>query len=123
MRETFEKQILERPDDREKYAVYADWLTERGDPRGELIQLQLKIEDKSVGAKERTEMRAREAKVLAEHAQTWLGALAGPLLDVGEQEGWQFGYRHRWRWGFLDTIEAAQLTPELVRALRASPET
>ncbi|HEY0254544.1 MAG TPA: WGR domain-containing protein [Kofleriaceae bacterium] len=36
-----EKAILANPFDREAYAVFADWLQEQGDPRGELISLQL----------------------------------------------------------------------------------
>ena len=34
-----EARIVERQDDRDLYAVYGDWLTERGDPRGELVAI------------------------------------------------------------------------------------
>jgi uncharacterized protein (TIGR02996 family) len=47
--------------------VYADFLQERGDPRGELIALQILHRDTS-----------RERELLREHARTWLG----PLADV-----------------------------------------
>jgi uncharacterized protein (TIGR02996 family) len=42
-----EKAILANPFDREAYAVFADWLQEQGDPRGELISLQLANKDKA----------------------------------------------------------------------------
>ncbi len=124
MRGDFERDILDNPDDATKYAVYADWLTDRGDPRGELIHVQLKLEDASLSPAERDKIRAREAELFAAHARDFLGALAGPLLDQGEGDSdWDFGCRHRFRWGFLDTIETSSLTVELVRGLLASPET
>jgi uncharacterized protein (TIGR02996 family) len=43
---TLESAIAERPDERGGYEVYADWLGERGDPRGEWIHVQLAIEDR-----------------------------------------------------------------------------
>ncbi|HEX4456169.1 MAG TPA: WGR domain-containing protein [Kofleriaceae bacterium] len=41
-----EKAIAANPTDRDAYAVFADWLQEQGDPRGELIALQLGYKDK-----------------------------------------------------------------------------
>lgn len=38
--EALEAAIASSPDDRAGYLVYADWLNDRGDPRGELIALQ-----------------------------------------------------------------------------------
>jgi uncharacterized protein (TIGR02996 family) len=35
--------ILERPDDDARKLVYADWLEERGDPRGEYLRLMMKV--------------------------------------------------------------------------------
>ncbi len=37
----FLKNILDDPDEDANRLVYADWLEERGDPRGELIRLQV----------------------------------------------------------------------------------
>lgn len=59
-----EAAIVANPSDREAYAVFADWLQEQGDPRGELISLQLGYKDK-------------QAKQLIEkHADYFLGPLA-----------------------------------------------
>lgn len=59
-----EQAILNNPTDRNAFAVLADWLQEQGDPRGELISLQLGNKDK-------------QAKALIEkHAEYFLGPLA-----------------------------------------------
>lgn len=67
-----ERAILANPYDREAYAVFADWLQERGDPRGELISLQLAGND--VAAKQL--LAAQEAYFLgplAKHQQVYDG--------------------------------------------------
>jgi uncharacterized protein (TIGR02996 family) len=40
--------ILERPDDDARKLVYADWLEERGDPRGEYLRLMMKVRQERV---------------------------------------------------------------------------
>jgi uncharacterized protein (TIGR02996 family) len=42
-----EKAIVANPLDRDAYAIFADWLQEQGDPRGELIAMQLGNRDKA----------------------------------------------------------------------------
>lgn len=65
----FLKGIYENPDDDSLRAVFADWLTERGDPRGELISLQLAhAEGRATDASLK-----REASLLKKHAKDWLG--------------------------------------------------
>lgn len=124
MLEAFERAILEDSEDEARYRVYADWLTGQGDPRGELIQIQLNLEDASLAHADRDRARAREQELLAAHGAAFLGALAGPLLGPPESEGYtRFECQHRFRRGFLDTISASVLTVDLLRALRASPET
>jgi uncharacterized protein (TIGR02996 family) len=56
------------PDDDGPRAVYADWLCERDDPRGEFINLQL------ARAREPASLR-RERALLAEHGRAWMGAI------------------------------------------------
>src|SRR5262249_5755886 len=60
----------EDPDDPAPRAVLADFLAERGDPRGELITLQL------AGA---PATEKRELQLIRKHQFAWLGAF-GPLL-------------------------------------------
>lgn len=66
--------IWKTPDDDELRQVVADALGERGDPRGELITLQLLA---AADAKQRRRARA----LLDEHAATWLGPIAKLTLD------------------------------------------
>lgn len=60
-RADLEAAILDASDAREAYAVYADWLLERGDPAGELVAVQLALED----APDDPALRARERELLA----------------------------------------------------------
>ena len=71
--------VLEQPDDDDGFAVLADLLQERGDVRGELIQLQL-IER---GAKLDKEQRARKKQILKESADQLLGPLHPLVLKRG----------------------------------------
>jgi uncharacterized protein (TIGR02996 family) len=60
--------IYARPDDVQARAVFADWLTERDDPRGELITLQLSA----------TRTRAQDTRLnalLEAHGSDWAGPL------------------------------------------------
>ncbi|MFK7766055.1 MAG: TIGR02996 domain-containing protein [Mariniblastus sp.] len=43
--ETFLDLIDATPQDRDLRLIYADWLTERGDPRGDFLQLEIELED------------------------------------------------------------------------------
>lgn len=84
-----EKVILDNPDDKGGYLVYADWLTQQGDPRGELIVVQ------SAGKTE------REAELLAAHPfMRGIGETdrkhlrdAGPGIAAAT-----------WRWGFWESL-------------------
>ncbi|MGV3620687.1 MAG: TIGR02996 domain-containing protein, partial [Archangium sp.] len=66
----FLQRIAEQPDSKELRLVFADWLQEHGDPRGEVIALF-----------ERGELllseRRRIARATALHSHNWLGPLSG----------------------------------------------
>jgi uncharacterized protein (TIGR02996 family) len=80
--------IYAAPDDDGPRLVYADYLQQRGDPRGELIALQL-------AARPTREQRARASQLLAEHGKHWLG----PLAAMVKLTGMKFAR------GFLDSCE------------------
>lgn len=70
--------IFAAPEDDAPRIVYADWLSEIGDSRGELINLQL------ARAQGRTDeaSRAREYEILEpRNAERWLGAIAPVVFD------------------------------------------
>lgn len=66
--------VWSNPDDEDLRQVVADALTERGDPQGEFITLQL-LPTKNAA------QRRRERELLAEHAAAWLGAIGALALD------------------------------------------
>jgi uncharacterized protein (TIGR02996 family) len=72
--------IYERPEDDAPRAVYADWLLERDNPRGEFISLQLRAAKDEAAAK-------REAALLKKHHKAWLGPLDPVVRDVKFRRG------------------------------------
>jgi uncharacterized protein (TIGR02996 family) len=72
------------PDDDAPRRVYADALTERGDPQGELITLQcLATRDAA--------QQAREAELIAAYGTKWLGALAPVIANARFERGFLAG--------------------------------
>ncbi len=55
--------------------VYADWLTENDDPRGEFIVLQCRLASGKLGPKDVKAAKAREAELLEAHREEWFGPL------------------------------------------------
>lgn len=100
-----EAAIAANPLDRDPYVVFADWLQQQGDPRGELMSLQLSGKEEAAEA------------LLAEHEAYFLGPLAEHKLvyDEGgsnsvsslrtpeQEEAWQQIHTQafRWRNGFI----------------------
>jgi uncharacterized protein (TIGR02996 family) len=74
-------EVYAEPSDRVRRQVYADFLLERGDPRGELIALQLAD---GRGQLDRAGQRRIRA-LLREHQLTWLGPLAPVLVRAGSE--------------------------------------
>jgi uncharacterized protein (TIGR02996 family) len=81
LRQSLEDAIAEDPDDLASHMAYADHLVELGDPRGELIQVQLALEDEKLSAAKRKKLQAREEALLKQHARTWLGPMAAYWID------------------------------------------
>jgi uncharacterized protein (TIGR02996 family) len=80
--------ITEAPDDATARAVFGDWLQQAGDPRGELVQLQLQREarpdDRALAHREGVFVRRYRRYLL------------GPLADHdGVQMGWSAGFLER----------------------------
>ncbi len=103
-----EKAIVANPNDREAYAVYADWLMEQGDPRGELISLQLGNKD------------GQAKKLIEKHQDYFLGPLAAHqkvyddngnnsvshLRTSAQEKEWQklADQAFFWRHGFIHRV-------------------
>jgi uncharacterized protein (TIGR02996 family) len=63
--------VLAAPDDDAPRLVYADWLQQRHDPRGELIAVQCALGARPGDAA----LRKREEELLAQHGEAWAAAL------------------------------------------------
>ncbi|MEM9488334.1 MAG: TIGR02996 domain-containing protein [Myxococcota bacterium] len=88
----FLDQIAGAPDDDGLRLVYADWLSERGDPRGEFIVLQCKRASGRLSGDE----AMRERDLLSRNKERWLG----PLAEVIDPDSAVF------RRGFLSECRA-----------------
>jgi len=64
-------EVLARPDDDTPRLVLADWLTERGDPRGELIAVQCALARPLIREKAQ-ELAKQELDLLRAHGPTWV---------------------------------------------------
>jgi uncharacterized protein (TIGR02996 family) len=71
-------EIFRSPHDDKRRSVYADWLGDRGDPRGEFISLQLH-------ADRTKQMLARERALLKKHERDWIGRIA-PVVNKADTE-------------------------------------
>lgn len=83
--------------------VYADALLERGDPRGEIIALQIMTPESSTA-------RKRAKQLVAEYGRRWLGSLAPALLP-----GFSFER------GFLASARINTRAPRLLDAVVGDP--
>jgi uncharacterized protein (TIGR02996 family) len=93
----FEAQIA-RTDDVAAYEVYADWLAERGDPRGELTMLALAVERDGLQRAKAEAVQA--AMLLHEHAPAWLGSFTRPHVH----------YALEWHRGWITTAALGSTT-------------
>jgi uncharacterized protein (TIGR02996 family) len=91
----FLQAILENPADDTARLIYADWLEDRGNHRGEFIRVQCELAqlrpaggpvsaDDSRGVK----LENRERELLGQHADEWLG----PLPALASIHGWRRGF-------------------------------
>jgi uncharacterized protein (TIGR02996 family) len=129
--DALERQVRENPDDVATLGVYADRLSELGDPRGEFIHVQLALEQEGRSAEQRRQLQKREKELLKQHGRGWLGGLAEYLLDqrgvsdyvrkrvaLGGEGGYQFQFVR----GRLHSVRATELTVAFARLLAKAPE-
>lgn len=122
MREQFEREIQDDPDDLNRYAVYADWLMDQGDPRGEFMQIQLLLERGDLPTAERAKLKEREEQLLNQHFREWTGRLADKLSIKMER-----ATRHKWNHctfarGMLDVVLFPKYDRRVLSLLANSPQ-
>jgi uncharacterized protein (TIGR02996 family) len=119
LREALEAALVENPDDLAAHMAYADHLHDQGDPRGELIQVQLALENGALVRSERERLAARE-KVLLEVARP--GCLGTPLgYLLGRMGVPRAGYRIRRGW-LAEVEQQGTLGEPLAETLATAPE-
>src|SRR3977135_4203056 len=92
------------PEDDEPRRVYADWLLQENDPRGEYIHLQLL-------ATKDSKQRRRERALFVVHVDRWIDELGADPADVVFERGFVAIARPRGRvmravsgWGTVHTL-------------------
>ena len=90
----FLQAIIASPDDDALRLAYADYLDERGDPRGEFIRIQIDLARLPEGDKRREVLEARERQVLMEHEDEFIGPFRSPLLHWRFRRGFVTGFAH-----------------------------
>jgi uncharacterized protein (TIGR02996 family) len=88
----FLNEILKNPDEDMPRLIYADWLEEQGDARGEFIRVQCELAEINALVPEYFDLQERSATLLTEHGDAWARELQ---QDVRKADF------HR---GFIDTI-------------------
>ncbi len=120
LRTSLEAALVESPDDLAGHMAYGDYLAEQGDPRGELVQVQLALEDASRKPAERKRLQAREAELLTLHGRQWLGATAKFLW--GKWSGPDRPWRYTLRRGWLDCVRVPSGPQRALEILASAPE-
>jgi uncharacterized protein (TIGR02996 family) len=107
--DTFLRAIIADPDDDGLRLIYADWLEEQGDPRGELVRLQCWLTNLAVRDGRRPALEERARRLAAEYgdplaclpqkseliARGWVRRvirLTGKIRATVEYNGRGFGY-------------------------------
>jgi uncharacterized protein (TIGR02996 family) len=131
LRTALEASLVARPDDLATHMAYADFLHEQGDPRGELIQVQLALEDPTRTPEERKRLQQREKELLDAHLRDWLGEIAYVFLDeTADNETNTFGLEYyrgsatnhfRLARGWLEYFEIDMLNTRFAQALPRCP--
>jgi uncharacterized protein (TIGR02996 family) len=125
--EALEAAVREGPHDRAAHAALADWLAEHGDPRGELMQVQIALGDESVPAQRRKQLAAREKALLKKHEREWVGAWADIVPEPVNEDTYRNddptgGKKYVFEGGLLTTLNIARLTVPIARAVVAASE-
>jgi uncharacterized protein (TIGR02996 family) len=85
--EAFLQRIRAYPEDDAQRLIFADWLDEQGDPRGQFIRVQLALAELPADAPERAALVRTERDLLAVHRDEWeapfRGLATGPVFRRG----------------------------------------
>src|SRR5438270_11567153 len=80
-------EVKAQPEDDTPRLILADWLQDQGDPRGELIHLQVVRAGLARDDPRHVELRRREGQILHRHVLGWLGPLGDVVADWSFSRG------------------------------------
>jgi uncharacterized protein (TIGR02996 family) len=110
-----EAAVVANPEDRGARGALADFFSERGDPRGEFIHVQLALEGTDEHASAAERLREQEKELLREHVRQWVGPTLAPHLLDRPHVTFTFAR------GWLDSLHVPTTRENLSRALAESP--
>jgi uncharacterized protein (TIGR02996 family) len=129
MAEGFEQALAADPHNLTTASLYADYLQEQGDPRGEFMHVQIALEDEPLAKAARAALKKQEAALLKKHKKDWLGPLAACTVDAEPVAFWHGGKQavrapvaHQFARGWLSRLEFHNLTVDQARTLARSPQ-
>lgn len=116
-----EAPIFANPEDLDAWSVYGDWLQEEGDPRGELVSLEVE----AARGNDNAAAQKRRAELLAEHENAWLGKKLVEAIEM-QNDGdevleieWKLGFIHkvtlRANWDFGGEMTVPEMFRELIK--------
>src|SRR5262245_57040379 len=74
--DSFVRPLQDDPADDTSLLVFADWLDERGDVRGEFLRVQRELAGWVPDLRRRSALQAREQELVSRFGRAWLGPLA-----------------------------------------------
>ncbi len=99
----FLREIIASPDDDVPRLVYADWLDDQDDPRGEFIRVQFELARLPKDDPSRERLRVREAELLHAHEQSWVAEAC--------EQSWaqldELALFFEWKRGFISVVKPA----------------
>ena len=109
----FLQSILDAPDELGNYMVYADWLMEQGDPRGQFILSSLAVEDPQTPMWDQTKHQKLATEIRIANWREWLGELS-PFF---QNHGYFMGFYR----GLISSFQIHSLGVPLALSLKNSP--
>jgi uncharacterized protein (TIGR02996 family) len=106
--------VLAQPTDDAPREVYADWLQQRGDVRGELIAIELACA-RATDVGEHNRLKRRDFALLEQHGHRWCASAGlGGIVQPWRQEDWYVEFER----GFIERVELrADLLPQVATRL------
>ena len=126
MSEKLEKKIFEKPEDLKRHEAYVAWLRENGgEPRADLIEVQIALENDKLTREKRFELELQERRILNAHGREWIGPLADFIMmrDIpGRRFQTKPGCEIKWYRGWVYGLTLDELTLKLSKVLLQAPE-